>query len=76
VVLQATHLRAGGKERTVRVNALRGGPHVPGTFLVVADARALPFADGEFEARFSNSVIEHAGSYTDQVKVAQEITGV
>lgn len=37
-----------------------------------ADARALPFADGQFHLSFSNSVIEHVGTLEDQRRFGRE----
>jgi SAM-dependent methyltransferase len=41
-----------------------------------ADARALPFADGEFEIAFSNSVIEHIVDAADRARYAAEVRRV
>jgi Methyltransferase domain len=38
----------------------------------MADGRKLPFADGEFDLSFSNSVIEHVGDLGDQRRFAME----
>lgn len=44
---------------------------------VVGDARNMQqFTDGEFDVVFSNSVIEHVGSYRDQEMMAKEIVRV
>ena len=43
---------------------------------VVADGRYLPFQDGAFDISYSNSVIEHLGSFTDQQAFASEIARV
>ncbi len=39
---------------------------------VQADARKLPFKDGEFDVVFSNAVIEHVGGRRDQEKFVSE----
>ena len=43
---------------------------------VVGDGTRLPFGDGEFDIVFSNSVIEHLGSWENQRRFAQEVLRV
>ena len=43
---------------------------------VVGDARKMDFADQSFDIAYSNSVIEHLGSYEDQQRFAAEIRRV
>jgi len=45
----------------------------PEVKLVVADGRALPFGDGEFDIGFSNAVIEHVGTREQQRQFLSEI---
>lgn len=44
--------------------------------LVVADGRLLPFKASGFDIAFSNSVIEHLGTFQDQMSFAGEISRV
>jgi hypothetical protein len=43
---------------------------------ICADARRMPFADGEFDVVFSNSVIEHLADAESQKRMADEIRRV
>jgi ubiquinone/menaquinone biosynthesis C-methylase UbiE len=45
----------------------------PGTRAVIADGRALPFANDEFDIVYSNAVIEHTGSREDQLVFLREL---
>ena len=47
-----------------------------GISLVVGDARQLHYDDDSFDIVFSNSVIEHVGSYDDQRAFAHEVRRV
>jgi hypothetical protein len=52
-------------------------PGMSGTSYVTGDVRDMSmFDDAEFDICFSNSVIEHLGSYHDQLRMAQEIRRV
>lgn len=43
---------------------------------IEGDARKLRMRDGEYEVVYSNSVIEHVGSFEDQMAFAQEVRRV
>lgn len=47
-------------------------PNAPEIRALAGDARQLPFPDGQYDIVFSNSVIEHVGSFEDQRKFAGE----
>ena len=45
-------------------------------YSITGDARNLHFPDASFDVVFSNSVIEHVGSYENQRKMAEEVKRV
>jgi hypothetical protein len=52
-------------------------PLVPGVSYIVGDARRMSmFEDQAFDICFSNSVIEHLGTFADQLKMAAQIRRV
>jgi ubiquinone/menaquinone biosynthesis C-methylase UbiE len=48
----------------------------PQVTAIIADGRALPFAEDAFIIGYSNAVIEHVGRYTDQLAFLREIIRV
>ena len=64
-------------EITVLNLAFDGQCDLPGISRIRGDARDMSmFRDGEFDFCFSNSVIEHAGTFQDQLRMAGEIRRV
>jgi len=51
-------------------------PDTKGFVWVTGNALALPYQPGEFDLVFSNSVIEHVGSYQNQALFAAEVNRV
>lgn len=64
------------RPRVTLVNMPRAREDAGSTNLVAADGRSLPFADHSFDVVFSNSVIEHVGTPSDQQQFASEIVRV
>lgn len=57
---------------TLLNRAFPDGPATEGFSYVTGDGCALPFRDDEFEVLFSNSVIEHVGTWERQQAFARE----
>lgn len=65
------------RPRLTIVNISPPPPDLPdGVTWITTDARVLPFSKDSFDVCFSNSVIEHLGTWEDQQTVAEEIRRV
>lgn len=64
-----------GRQVHVTLLNVEASPVEEAGFTAVAgDGRSMPqFADGEFDIVFSNSTIEHVGSFEDQRRMADEV---
>ncbi|HEY5139334.1 MAG TPA: methyltransferase domain-containing protein [Methylococcales bacterium] len=61
----------------INVSLKETGTIHPNIQKIVGDARDMQqFTDNEFDVVFSNSVIEHVGDYSDQLRMANEIKRV
>ncbi len=69
-------LRQGDGIRVTLLNLLANSSNSSGYSMVRADARCMPFRAREFEVVFSNSVIEHLGTFDQQREMAAEIQRV
>ncbi len=58
------------------LNISKPAVHSDSFSLVQADGRSLPFPNSSFDVAFSNSVIEHLGTFQDQTAFASEIRRV
>ncbi len=70
---QSARFTSPGDVNMTLLNVSKEQTSLPNFTSVVGDARRMEFEDQTFDVVFSNSVIEHVGTYDDQARMAQEI---
>lgn len=58
------------------LNLTKDSVTLPYVASIVGDARSIQAEDDSFDVVFSNSVIEHVGTYQDQLQMAREVCRV
>ena len=66
------HIDCPARITCLNIDANHDQPACEQFSFIVGDGRVLPFADGEYDIVFSNSVIEHVGTFEDQRRFAEE----
>ena len=69
-------LKAGDQVFITLLNLTQIDVSFPNVTSIAGDARAIMAEDASFDVVFSNSVIEHMGTYQDQLQMAREVRRV
>ena len=69
-------LNAGDQVFITLLNLTQIDVSFPNVTSIAGDARAIMAEDASFDVVFSNSVIEHVGTYQDQLQMAKEVRRV
>ena len=69
-------MNAGDNIFVTLLNLTKEDVALPNMTSIIGDARDIQFENNTFDVVFSNSVIEHVGNYTDQMKMANEVQRV
>src|SRR5688572_4435506 len=73
---KSMELDAGDQVFIMLLNLTQDDVSLPNVTSIAGDARAMLAKDASFDVVFSNSVIEHVGTYQDQLQMAKEIRRV
>ena len=69
-------LNAGDQVFITLLNLTQTAVSFPNVASIAGDARAIMAEDASFDVVFSNSVIEHVGTYQDQLQMSKEVRRV